>query len=311
MASEIVLGNERWLAPGRFRWAKALVWLCVLAALCIAAFNLSADASLWLSALVSGDAFTSRANAPPGARLVAVVVGSVAMLATYAVAVDLVERRRVPELGLRRLLPDLAIGLAVGGVLIVMIIGSMWAAGWVTITATPITKIAESVKQAIQSGVIEEVLMRLIIFRLLWRAAGVFPALILTALLFGGLHLSNPDATLFAALCLVAGEGIGVGLYLLTGRIWMSIGWHAGWNFAQGWIFGSTVSGLNLFVGGPLQTRPTAGVPKILSGGGFGAESSLSALIISLVASVFFLGLVWKRGRFVAAEGPETARPSA
>ncbi len=311
MAAEIALGNEGWLAPGRFRWAKALVWLFVLAVLCIAAFNLAADASLRLSAMVSGDAFTSRANSPPVARLIAVIVGAIAMLLTYALAVGFVERRKIPELGLSRLPPDLAIGLAIGGLLIAMIIGLMWSASWVTITATPVTHIAESLKQSVQTGVIEEVLMRIIIFRLLWRAAGVFPALILTALLFGGLHLSNPDATVFAALCLVAGEGIGTGLYLLTGRVWMSIGMHAGWNFAQGWLFGSAVSGLNFFVGGPLQTRPTDGVATILSGGGFGPESSLATLLVSLVASLLFLGLAWRKGRFVADEPAQLGQDGA
>ena len=307
-AADIALGNERWLAPGRFRWAKAIVWLCVLAVLCIAAFNFTADAALRLAAILSGEVFTSRADAPTGARLVAVIVGSVAMLGTYALAVGFVERRKVPELGLRYLIPELGMGLAIGGLLIVMIIGSMWVAGWVGITATPVTHIAESLKQAVQTGVIEEVLMRLIIFRLLWRAAGVFPALILTALLFGGLHLSNPDATIFAGLCLVAGEGVGIGLYLLTGRVWMSIGWHAGWNFTQGWIFGGVVSGLSNFPGGPLQTRPTQGVAEILSGGGFGPEASISALIVSLLASLLFLGLVWKKGRFSLIEDRHSAK---
>ena len=142
--------------------------------------------------------------------------------------------------------------------------------------------------------------MRIIIFRLLWRAAGALPALILTALLFGGLHLSNPDATVFSGLSLIAGEGIGAGLYLLSGRVWMSIGMHAGWNFSQGWLFGSTVSGLNDFAGGPLQTRPVEGVSAMVSGGGFGPESSLTALFVSLIASLFFLGMAWKKGRFVA-----------
>jgi|CXWL01.1.fsa_nt_gi membrane protease YdiL (CAAX protease family) len=298
MAAEIALGQAGWLAPGRLRWARALVWLCALAVLCILAFNLAADASLRLSALVSGEAFTSRANAPAGARLIAVIVGSMAMLGAYAGAVGLVERRKIPELGLRRALPDLAIGLALGGLLIAAIIGVMWGAGWVAIVATPITKVVESLKQAVQSGVIEEVLMRIIIFRLLWRAAGVFPALILTALLFGALHLSNPDANVFSALCLVAGEGIGAGLYLLTGRVWMSIGMHAGWNFAQGWLFGSAVSGLDVFAGGPFQTRPVDGVAAMLSGGGFGPESSLASLVVSLLASIIFLSIAWRRGRF-------------
>lgn len=301
MATQIMLGNEGWLAPGRFRWVKALAWLCVLAVLCIVAFNVAADASLRLSALISGEIFTSRANAAPGARLTAVIIGSVAMLVTYALAVGFVERRKIPELGLRHVIPDLAIGVAIGGLLITVIIGSMWGAGWVSILETPVTKIAESLKQSVQSGVIEEVLMRIIIFRLLWRAAGVFPALMLTALLFGGLHLSNPDATVFSGLCLIAGEGIGAGLYLLTGRVWMPVGMHAGWNFAQGWLFGSVVSGLTVFAGGPLQTRPTEGISVILSGGGFGPESSFAALIVSLLASLMFLGMAWKKGRFVAA----------
>ena len=302
MAADIELGNKGWLAPARFRWAKALAWLCVLAVLCVLAFNVAADASLRLSALLSGEAFTTRAHAPPGARLIAVMVGAAAMLATYALSVRLVERRPVPELALRPLLPDLAVGLAIGGLLIVAIIGPMWGAGWVTIMPMPVTKIAESLKESVQSGVIEEVLMRLVIFRLLWRAAGVFPALILAALLFGALHLANPDATVFSALCLIAGEGIAAGLYLLTGRVWMSIGMHAGWNFAQGWIFGSAVSGLNGFAGGPLHTRPADGVSVMLSGGGFGPESSLAALLVSLLGSTIFLGLAWKKGRFVAPE---------
>lgn len=301
MATDIILGHEGLLASGRLRWARALVWLCVLAFLCILAFNLAADATLRLSALLSGETFTSRASAPPGARLIAVVTGAIAMLGTYAVAVSLGERRTVVELGLRRLVPDLAIGLAIGTLLIAMIIGLMWSAGWVVIEATPVTRIAESVKQSVQSGVIEEVLMRIIIFRLLWRAAGVFPALIFTALLFGGLHWSNPDASAFSTLCLIAGEGVGAGLYLLTGRVWMSIGMHAGWNFAQGWLFGGAVSGYTLFTGGPLHTRPAEGIPVMLSGGGFGPESSLAALVVSLLASAVCLGLAWKKGRFSAA----------
>jgi membrane protease YdiL (CAAX protease family) len=300
MAADIALGEAGLLVPGRWRWARALAWLCVLAVLCVAAFNIAADASLRLSAMVADGVFTSRADAPAGARLIAVIVGSIAMLAAYALAVALVERRKIPELGLRRLLPELALGVVLGCVLIAAIIGSMWAAGWVTIAAATPSKITEALKLSVQSGVIEEVLMRIVMFRLLWRAAGALPALIATAVLFGALHLSNPDATVFSALCLIAGEGIGAGLYVLSGRVWLPIGMHAGWNFAQGWIFGSAVSGFDEFAGGPLLTQPVAGIDAMLSGGGFGPESSLAALIVSLLASALCLGLAWRRGRFAA-----------
>lgn len=298
MAAIVDLGQDGWLKPGRFRWLRALALMVVLTVLCILTFNLAADATLRFAAMLTGEPFTTRAAAPHGARLAAVLVASLAMFGVYALVVRLAERRAVSELSLRQAPGELATGLAIGGAIMAVIIGILWLAGWAVITASPITGVSEALKLAVQSSVIEEVLMRIIIFRLLWRAFGVWPALIAAALLFGGLHLANPDASLFGALCLVAGEGIGAGLYLLTGRVWLSIGVHAGWNFAQGWLFGSAVSGLNGFVGGPLQTHPAEGVATIWSGGGFGPEASVAALVISLIGSGLCLGLAWRKGRF-------------
>ena len=101
-------------------------------------------------------------------------------------------------------------------------------------------------------------------------------------------------------LCLIAGEGIGIAFYLVTGRIWASIGMHAAWNFTQGWIFGAVVSGTTDITGGPLSLRPAAGVPDLLSGGRFRPEASLAALAISLVASAAFLRWACVRGDFQA-----------
>jgi membrane protease YdiL (CAAX protease family) len=304
MTVVVELGNAGWLKPGRLRWVRALVFMAVLAVLCVLTFNLAADATLRLAAWLAGESFTTRAAAPHGARLAAVVVGSLAMLAAYALAVWLAERRVPSELNLRRAPGELAMGVAVGGAIMAIIIGILWTAGWVVIATSPITAVTESLKQTVQSAVIEEVLLRIVIFRMLWRAFGVLPALISTALLFGGLHLSNPDASLFGALCLVAGEGIAAGLYLLTGRVWLSIGMHAGWNFALGWLFGSAVSGLDSFAGGPLQTHPAEGVAAHLSGGGFGPEASIAALVVSLAGSILCLGLAWRKGRFLGEVRP-------
>lgn len=299
MTVVVDLGNDGWLKPGRLRWVRALVLMAVLAVLCVLTFNLAADATLRLAAQLAGESFTTRAAAPDGARLAAVLMGSAGMLAVYALAVRLAERRMPSELDLRRAPSELAMGAAIGGAIMAIIIGILWSADWVVIGASPITGVAESLKETVQSSVIEEVLLRIVIFRMLWRAFGVWPALISTALLFGGLHLSNPDASLFGALCLLAGEGIGAGLYLLTGRVWLSIGMHAGWNFAQGWLFGSAVSGLDSFAGGPLRTQPAEGVATLLSGGGFGPEASIAALVVSLASSILCLGLAWRKGRFV------------
>jgi len=74
---------------------------------------------------------------------------------------------------------------------------------------------------------------------------------------------------------------------------------HArGLEFYAGMDFGSAVSGLGGFAGGPLVTRPVQGVAPFLSGGGFGPESSLFALLLSLAASGAVLWLAWVRGGF-------------
>jgi membrane protease YdiL (CAAX protease family) len=292
----VVIGSAGILAPGRWRWLRALGWMAALCVALVIAFNAVAKAVLWLVALLS--------DADPVNRLVAVVAGCIAILLVYRFAVAVGERRDVPELALRRAPQDLLLGLVVGAAAISGVIAIQWLCGWVVIESHPVTSLALALRDSIRSGVVEELILRLVIFRLLWRAFGIWPALIAASLIFGALHLGNPDSSLFAALCLIAGEGIGIGLYLLTGRIWASIGMHAAWNFTQGWIFGAVVSGTAGIAGGPLALRPAARVPELLSGGGFGPEASLAALIISLFASVVVLRWAWVRGGF---ETPDEA----
>ena len=290
----VMIGTAGVLAPGRLRWLRALGWMVALAVLLILAFNGVASAVLWL---VAGGA-----EAAPSDKLAAAVAGSAAILAAYWVAVRTVERRPVPELSLRQMPTELLLGSAVGAALIIVVVGALWLLGWAIIKPSQVEGVALALRDSIRSGVVEEVLLRLVIFRLLWRAFGIWPAIGGSALLFGLLHLANPDSNLWAALCLICGEGVVIGLYLITGRIWASIGMHAAWNFTQGWVFGAVVSGTSDIAGGPLATRAAGGVADLLSGGGFGPEASLPALIVSLLASAAFLLWAWKLGRFVAAD---------
>jgi hypothetical protein len=194
-----------------------------------------------------------------------------------------------------------------GGLAIAIVIAIQWLFGWVLIDPRPVSAVTLALRDSIRSGIVEELVLRLVIFRLLWRAFGVWPALMIAAVIFGLLHLGNPGSDWFAALCLIAGEGIGIAFYLITGRIWASIGMHAAWNFTQGWVFGALVSGTTDIAGGPLTLRPAPGVPDVLSGGGFGPEASVAALIVSLVASAVFLWWAWRRGDFVAIEARDPA----
>ncbi len=290
----VVIGSTGVLAPGKWRWLRALGWLVALTVAIVVGFNGIARPMLLLMG--------SATEATAGDKLVAAIIGSLAILIIYRLAVGFGERRTVPELGLREGPADLLLGLAVGAALVAAIVGLLWAFGWVVVELRTVDGVALALRDSIRSGVLEELVLRLVIFRLLWRAFGIWPAIVLAAMLFGAVHLGNPDSSLFAAACLIAGEGIGIGLYLITGRIWASIGMHAAWNFTQGWIFGASVSGTEGIAGGPLVLRPAEGVPMLLSGGGFGPEASLAALAVSLLASGAFVFRAWRSGCFEAAD---------
>lgn len=298
----VTIGSAGILAPGKTRWLRSIGWLAVLCVGIVFMFNLAAKVTLSLASRGSGLHLDPASAAPPPLKLAAAVAGVLALILTYWAAVRLGERRATPELALGRAPVDLTLGLALGGLLLGAIVGAQWLFGWVVIEPRQIDSVSMALRDSIRSGVLEELILRLVIFRLLWRAFGIWPALIGAAVLFGALHLANPDSSLFAAACLIAGEGVGVALYLITGRIWASIGWHAGWNFTQGWILGAAVSGTTDIAGGPLSLHPAPGVPDLLSGGGFGPEASLSALVVSLLASLVLLGLAWKRGDFTPRE---------
>jgi len=298
----VVIGSAGVLAPGKWRPLRALAWLAALCVAIVFIFNLLAKAVLWLLLWADGIEPIVTSTAPPGYKLAAAIAGCIALVVAYWAAVRFGERRWVPELDLRHGPADLLMGLGIGAALLSAIVGLLWLFGWVIIQPRMIDRVALALRDSIRSGVVEELVLRLVVLRLLWRSLGVWPALVGAALLFGALHLANPDSSLFAAGCLIAGEGIGIGLYLITGRIWSAIGMHAAWNFTQGWVFGATVSGIAEIAGGPLTLHPAPGVSAMLSGGGFGPEASFAALIISLLASAACLYRAWTLGRFAATD---------
>lgn len=67
--------------------------------------------------------------------------------------------------------------------------------------------------------------------------------------------------------------------YALTGRLWLSIGVHSGWNFTQGFVFGAQVSGGD-FGDSIAISSPREDMPGWLTGGAFGSEDSVIAFAV-------------------------------
>lgn len=144
----------------------------------------------------------------------------------------------------------------------------------------------------------EELILRGAVFRVLEDGFGTTAAILLSALLFGLMHGGNPGATLVSsvAIALEAGALLAVA-YAATRRLWLPIGLHFGWNFTEGGIFGAAVSGNESR--GLWKFQITGS--DLFTGGAFGPEASVVAVVVCLLAAVGFGISTVRKGRWEAA----------
>ena len=116
----------------------------------------------------------------------------------------------------------------------------------------------------------------------------------------------NAGATLWSSLAIAIEAGILLALVChVTHTLWACMSLHAAWNVAQGTIHGLAVSGS----GGKVGCCPRTG-PDWLSGGAFGAEASVAALLVCTSVSPGLLLIAWRRRIIVRSHRPRAATPS-
>lgn len=228
-----------------------------------------------------------------------VLLGALVALLGYVAYVRWIERRAVSELPGRSAGPELLGGLAIGVLLFAATVGALTLLGVFHVAGRgPLAVVVAPFAGAVSAGVVEELLFRGILFRIVESALGSWLALALSAVVFGLLHLLNAHASAQGAVAIMLEAGILLAAaFMVTRHLWLPIGLHIGWNFTQGGVFGIAVSG-----------TPTIGLlhgllsgPDWLSGGIFGAEASLIAVIICLVAAAVLLAIAVRRGNVVSA----------
>ena len=149
---------------------------------------------------------------------------------------------------------------------------------------------------AIFAAVSEELIFRGILFRWIEEFGGSWMALLLTSVFFGAAHLHNPNASYIAAIGIAFEAGVMLGAaYMLTRSLWLPMGIHAAWNFAQGEIYDIPVSGTK--VHGLLVAKLTGN--PLLTGNGFGLEASVIAIVIATLFGLFLLWLAIRKGELV------------
>jgi membrane protease YdiL (CAAX protease family) len=230
--------------------------------------------------------------------LVVGICVAVIFVGLYALFCRFIERRPVVELALPGAATEFGAGIGTGLLLFSAVVAVIAALGGYSVVGThgwgvlvPVLGIA------IASGFSEEIIFRGWFFRLVEQWLGTWIALILSAVLFGALHLGNQNATLLAGAAITLEAGIMLAaIYIITRRLWAAIGVHAAWNFAQGGIYGIPVSGGAM--DGLLVPRISG--PDLLTGGAFGAEASLPAIIVATALGIVVLVVARRRGGFVA-----------
>jgi membrane protease YdiL (CAAX protease family) len=188
----------------------------------------------------------------------------------------------------------LGLGLFTATITVIAIFGGYRITGWGSLGAA-----VSAIGLMACVAVTEEILLRGIVFRLIEEKAGTVGALVFSAVIFGGLHLINPEATVWGALAIAIEAGLMLGAaYVATRSLWLPIGLHLGWNLAEGGLFATTVSGSNSGETGLFHSVMSGS--SALTGGSFGPEASIVAILACAVPTVYFLRLAARRGNLRA-----------
>jgi membrane protease YdiL (CAAX protease family) len=231
-------------------------------------------------------------------EIVHAIVEICLVLAVYKFVIIRLGEHRRDDLPAHHALRNLGLGLAAGCLIFSTIVGLAALVGVYRITGAGDASrlVLELVGTAIIPGFMEEMLFRGILFRWLEEFGGSWAALVLTSALFGLAHIMNPNATWFSSFAIAVEAGVLLGgAYMLTRSLWFPMGLHAAWNFTQGEIFDVPVSGLGEH--GLVEAKLSG--PSLLSGGQFGLEASLLALLVATAVGTWIVWAAVERGELM------------
>ncbi len=246
---------------------------------------------------LNGDLLISY-GAEPVKAAAHIIAMAIAGFAVYIGHAHFIERRAVSELGLTGMGGQFGIGLLVGAGLYAACEGVLIALGIYRIDGiNPWSYMLPAIAMAVSSSVFEELLFRGVLFLAVEKWFGSWVALVVSSLVFGLTHLMNAQGTLEGALYIAVEAGVLLAAaFMLTRRLWLSIGFHMAWNYTQQAIFSSIVSGNDA---APGLIRSTIKGPDYLTGGNFGVESSVLALVLCTTTGIVMLVMAHRRGLVV------------
>ena len=220
-----------------------------------------------------------------------------ALVATYAFYVRLIERRHVTELAATRAAPEFAVGFLLGSLLFSLIMLILWLAGVAMIgKGAGWTAVGMQLLSALELGVLQAILVYGILFRIAEEGLGTWIALACTVVLFGAAHAASPGASLISesTIGLEAGTLLAA-VYVYSRGLWAPMGLLTAWNFAEGGVYGVSVPGHT--ESGLLVSRFRG--PKILTGGAAGPEVTIVAVLACLTVAAWLFRRARRKGNLI------------
>jgi uncharacterized protein len=222
---------------------------------------------------------------------------SILILSSYWFFYSKYESRIIAELSTKGLWKKLLVGIFTGsGLQSLTILVIYFYGGLKIIAINPVSTLIIPFTVAFTVAIIEEILLRGIVFRITEEKWGSAIALIISGVIFGGVHLINPHVTIVSFLCITVVGVLLAAAYMYYKNLWVPIAIHFAWNFTQNGIFGAITSG-NEKTNSLFTTNITG--PEMLTGGQFGPEASIQALVFCFIATIIIIMLLNKQNKII------------
>jgi membrane protease YdiL (CAAX protease family) len=226
------------------------------------------------------------------------IIAALILVALYKLIIRHLGEAKRDDLRLDGAARSLVLGILAGLIVFTIVVGVAAALGVYSITGEGDTNdlLHALIAAAIFPAISEEMIFRGILFRWIEQFGGSWVALLLTSAFFGAAHLANPNASPVAAIGIAVEAGVMLGAaYMLTRSLWLPMGIHGAWNFAQGEVYDIPVSGTPS--DGLVQAKLSG--PPLLTGAGFGLEASLIAMVVATIFGIWLLWLAIRRGELM------------
>ena len=218
-------------------------------------------------------------------------------LIAYRLYTNNIEKRKALEFNTKSLIPEFGVGFLISMSIVCLMVVLMMLFGYYRVNSfnSPMV-LADRTIVYYMGSFTEELLFRVILFKLVEEFAGSWIGIIVQGLVFGFAHIGNENATILTSLSLVISDTILFGAaYMLTRRIWLIWGLHFSWNFFQEGIFGMPNSGSQ----SDGLIKPIIDGPQWVTGGKFGIEASIIAITIWFIIGIIIMKKAIEKNQLV------------